>query len=119
MNLFSLLSPTYATANVIYIEGRLANQFDYDNHWWGLIYLQGIADQSYTEQTALPLDYWLYDTDSNPAAGSMGSFLILGPSPTQTPLPSALLLFATGLGVMGLFGWRRKRKNAAAIVAAD
>jgi hypothetical protein len=27
-----------------------------------------------------------------------------------TPLPAALPLFATGLGVMGLFGWRRKRK---------
>jgi len=35
-----------------------------------------------------------------------------------TPLPAALPLFATGLGVMGLVGWRRKRKNAAAIAAA-
>ena len=31
-----------------------------------------------------------------------------------TPLPAALPLFATGLGAMGLFGWRRKRKNAIA-----
>jgi len=31
-----------------------------------------------------------------------------------TPLPAALPLFATGLGAMGLFGWRRRRKNAAA-----
>jgi hypothetical protein len=35
----------------------------------------------------------------------------------QTPLPAALPLFATGLGAMGLFGWRRKRKNAAALAA--
>ena len=35
-----------------------------------------------------------------------------------TPLPAALPLFATGLGVMGLLGWRRKRKNAAALAAA-
>jgi hypothetical protein len=30
-----------------------------------------------------------------------------------TPLPAALPLFAGGLGVMGLLGWRRKRKQAA------
>ena len=30
-----------------------------------------------------------------------------------TPLPAALSLFATGLGAMGLFGWRRKRKAQA------
>jgi hypothetical protein len=32
---------------------------------------------------------------------------------TATPLPAALPLFATGIGVMGLFGWRRKRKAVA------
>ena len=30
-----------------------------------------------------------------------------------TPLPGALPLFATGLGVLGFIGWRRKRKAAA------
>lgn len=29
-----------------------------------------------------------------------------------TPLPAALPLFAAGLGAMGLFGWRRRRKAA-------
>ena len=29
---------------------------------------------------------------------------------TTTPLPAALPLFATGLGALGLLGWRRKRK---------
>jgi hypothetical protein len=37
--------------------------------------------------------------------------------PSETPLPAALPLFATGLGAMGLLGWRRKRKNAAARAA--
>jgi hypothetical protein len=43
---------------------------------------------------------------SYPCYGSFG----LGP---QTPLPAALPLFASGLGVMALLGWRRKRKSAA------
>jgi hypothetical protein len=32
-----------------------------------------------------------------------------------TPLPAALPLFASGVGAIGLFGWRKKRKNAAAL----
>jgi hypothetical protein len=32
---------------------------------------------------------------------------------TLTPLPAAHPLFASGLGAMGLLGWRRKRKDAA------
>jgi hypothetical protein len=44
-----------------------------------------------------------------------GTFLVLnGPGGTldalATPLPAALPLFATGLGALGLLGWRRKRK---------
>ena len=37
---------------------------------------------------------------------------------STTPLPAALPLFATGLGALGVLGWRRKRKNAAALAAA-
>ena len=33
------------------------------------------------------------------------------PLPAATPLPAALPLFVTGLGALGLFGWRRKRKH--------
>jgi hypothetical protein len=36
----------------------------------------------------------------------------LTPIPT-VPLPATLPLFATGLGALGLLGWRRKRKAAA------
>lgn len=35
----------------------------------------------------------------------------------QTPLPGALPLFASGLGALGLFGWRRKRTATATFVA--
>ena len=36
----------------------------------------------------------------------------IGNSPATTPIPAALPLFATGLGALGLLGWRRKRKAA-------
>ena len=39
------------------------------------------------------------------------------PLPPALPLPAALPLFATGLGALGLLGWRRKRKAAAALAA--
>jgi hypothetical protein len=51
------------------------------------------------------------------AIGTSGGSVTVTPVST-TPLPAALPLFATGLGAMGLFGWRRKRKNAAALAAA-
>lgn len=38
--------------------------------------------------------------------------------PLTTPVPPAFSLFATGLAGLGLFGWRRKRKNAVAIATA-
>ena len=43
--------------------------------------------------------------------------LVFTPVVPQVPLPAALPLFATGLGALGLFGWRRKKK-AAALAAA-
>jgi hypothetical protein len=59
------------------------------------------------------------------AFGSVGSYpvqpfsfsldAVLTVSQVATPLPAALPLFATGLGAMGLLGWRRKRKTAGAV----
>ena len=37
---------------------------------------------------------------------------------TQTPLPAALPLAATGFGLFGLLGWRRKRKVRASLLEA-
>lgn len=39
-------------------------------------------------------------------------------SPSPVPIPAALPLFATGLGVVGFLGWRRKRKAAVIGAAA-
>ncbi len=44
--------------------------------------------------------------------GQSGSFAIA--QLATTPLPPALLLFATGVGALGLVGWRRRCKNAGA-----
>jgi hypothetical protein len=38
--------------------------------------------------------------------------------PPPTPLPAALPLFATGLGALGLLGWRRKRKARVSLLGA-
>jgi hypothetical protein len=55
------------------------------------------------------------------AGGAGGNFGHPGTwtvSVSQTPLPAALPLFATGLAMTGLLGWRKKRKSAAALAAA-
>jgi hypothetical protein len=51
------------------------------------------------------------------SAAQSGNTLI-GTAVTATPLPAALPLFATGLAMTGLLGWRKKRKAAAALAAA-
>jgi hypothetical protein len=39
-------------------------------------------------------------------------------SGTGTPLPAALPLFASGLGALGLLGWRRKCKARVSLLGA-
>ena len=46
-----------------------------------------------------------------------GDILVTALAVSQVPLPAALPFFATGLGALGLFGWRKKRKAAAALAA--
>ena len=52
-------------------------------------------------------------TESYSATANSGAIFEDTP-PLVTPLPAALPLFASGLGALGLLGWRRKRKKAAA-----
>jgi PEP-CTERM motif-containing protein len=60
--------------------------------------------QPSTVNGALPVGYSPTDV----------AFQLYAHAPSPVPLPSALPLFATGLGVLGLLGWRRKRKASAA-----
>ena len=50
--------------------------------------------------------------------GALESYVGYFSLTAATPLPAALPLFASGIGALGLFGWRRKRKNHSAISVA-
>jgi hypothetical protein len=62
----------------------------------------------------LKVDFW---TDSSQSK-STGDLLSQSIPVSSTPIPDALPLFATGVGLIGMLGWWRKRKGAAAIAAA-
>jgi hypothetical protein len=52
----------------------------------------------------------------NPCPTSLGCIEVFAPSASaETPLPGALPLFASGLGALGLLGWRRKKKAVPAV----
>jgi len=42
-----------------------------------------------------------------------GNSVVFNVTTASTPFPAALPLFATGLGALGVLGWRRKRKQVA------
>jgi hypothetical protein len=58
----------------------------------------------------------VYDAHTGAITGHLAD-IVIGPPVETTPLPAALPLFASGLGVMGFLTRRRKRKGAAAIAA--
>jgi hypothetical protein len=64
----------------------------------------------YWQPVATPPSYWALSAPSGTPVDyanlGAGTFTV-----TPTPLPAALPLFATGLGALGLLGWRRKRKS--------
>jgi hypothetical protein len=69
------------------------------------------------------VNFFAFTSDYASAPGNNGSAFLtandfeIGIEMTPvatTPLPAALPLFAGGLGALGVFSWRRKRKAAAA-----
>ena len=65
------------------------------------ISLDGINWNPSSQEGRTPLNFALYD----------------GGAVNVVPIPAALPLFATGLGALGLLGWRRKRTGAATVAA--
>lgn len=65
--------------------------------------------------------------NTNPCSATEGSFTTTGfaagnalinTTLSEVPLPATFPLFATGIGVLGLLGWRRTRKSAAGLASA-
>jgi len=94
----------FANDNLLYFPPTPAF---YDNRGLGLI-VDGHATDSFCLGVSCAVAY----PDPN------GYFHPSTIEVSQTPLPAALPLFATGLAVTGLLGWRKKRKAAAVIAAA-
>ncbi len=57
---------------------------------------------------------WLFSGDTTFTVNSLKGFSNISAfsDTTATPLPAALPLFASGIGALGLLGWRRKRKGS-------
>jgi hypothetical protein len=68
--------------------------------------------QTWIRNDNLAPDWERVGTDVTHQGPFNASFSLTGVS--DVPLPAALPLFATGLGALGLLGWRRKRKALAA-----
>ena len=60
-----------------------------------------------------PVIYFLNPSDASQFQLLFSDGVGNSPASAATPLPAALPLFATGLGALGLLGWRRKRKAQA------
>jgi PEP-CTERM motif-containing protein len=79
-----------------------------------------------TTDITIGINGWAYGTGSSVwySQDSYGNTLTANGTATitaqtdptlgETPVPAALPLFASGLGALGLFGWRRKRRAQAA-----
>jgi hypothetical protein len=102
---------TNTTCCFIYDDAFFVTQPYLDNP--GVLFatlgLPGIQWNLFSDSPTL---YELMNNNS-PALDVLGTLTI-----AETPIPAALPLFATGLGALGLLGWRRRRKNVSALAAA-
>jgi hypothetical protein len=76
----------------------------------------GGVQAGFLDSLDYPTGMGVFTLDDGVTANDPGTFLfnnLFLPPNAETPLPAALPLFATGLGALGLLGWRRKKKAAA------
>ena len=80
--------------------------------------LDGVQLSDWTV-TALTISVGGWDTNTNGTGDQTDTInsITLPGTFTETPIPAALPLFTGGLGMLGLLGWRRKRKTAAVAAA--
>ena len=73
-----------------------------------------VLDLGYATDPAMTIGL-SYDLTADGNGGlDFGFAFATGVPPASTPLPGALPLFVSGLGALGLLGWRRRKKAAAA-----
>jgi len=84
----------------------------------GLNPITGLADKGYLGFTSdSPIYGFQWDTTLGREFNTGFTNISVVAAVNPVPLPAALPLFVTGLGALGLLGWRRKRKNVAANAA--
>jgi hypothetical protein len=101
-SLILLLGNTSVFEELIYTQGIIGDPYSWEPDYYaqrGLLLLINNSWAASSNNGGVPKSQYSSNT---------GSFLV------ATPLPAALPLFATGLGALGLLGWRRKRKASAA-----
>ena len=92
-------SPTVANPLILVPGGNFNIKFSWDA-------VDDIKDND--------VDFGLWDAFFDLALPTGNLFVTASLRVNDVPLPATLPLFATGLGALGLLGWRRKRKAQAA-----
>jgi hypothetical protein len=118
--------PSDHSANQVFFNNTLADLVvKRDSTGLFSAYVNGVLQFSVMDNTGSTkfsgpnniINFFIDDNESlfyypgKPEAGT-GFVDFVSVTVTQTPLPAALPLFASGLGALGLLGWRRKRKAA-------
>jgi len=107
----------YQQTGTQYISQGYWHTYSYSCGFLSTCYGENWVDTSYYAPVYGYVDYTAYSSNSDSGNGSL---LVTGAISdiAATPLPATLPLFVSGLGGLGLLGWRRKRKNSAALAPA-